>query len=195
MAMTAADYREQLLTLLPRGAAWPHDPDSTLARLMDALGAELARVDARGDDLVREAHPRTAWEMLPDWERVAALPSPCMAGQAQTTAERRAALAGRLAERGGQSRDYFVRLAASLGYAVTIDEFRPFDVTMDATALAADAAWAFVWRINAPAAGGVRAADVTMGADDPLASWGSALLECEIREDAPAHTTVLFAYA
>ena len=195
MAMSAADYREQLLALLPPGAAWARDPESTLARLLEALGAELARVDARGDDLLAESDPRTTWELLPDWERVADLPSPCMAGQSQTTAERRSALVGRLAERGGQSIAYFVALAASLGYAVTVDEFRPFDVTMDVTAQVADESWVHVWRVNAPANGGVRVADVTMGADDALASWGSALLECAIREDAPAQTTVLFAYA
>lgn len=36
--------------------------------------------------------------------------------------------------------------------------------------------------------------DVTWSADEPLARWGNALLECMIRALAPAHVHVIFMY-
>jgi hypothetical protein len=53
MGMTAADYREQLAGLLPHGPAWPRIDSSWLQKVLAASAEELARIDARADDLVK----------------------------------------------------------------------------------------------------------------------------------------------
>jgi len=70
--MTAAQYAAALAALLPPGKAWR--TNGVLSLLLLAAGDEMARVDARGEDLLREADPRTADEILPDFERVLGLP-------------------------------------------------------------------------------------------------------------------------
>lgn len=195
MGLTAADYLAQLQGLLPPGPAWPGDPDARLTRLLQALADEAARVDGRAVLLVEEADPRTTAELLADWERVAGLPDPCVvaAGVTQSTAPRRAALLARLTTLGGQSPAYFIALAASLGYVITITEFHlhSVDDVVDYPLYAAP--WQFTWQVNAPlnTVFELTAADTV---DDALASWSNAALECVINRFKPAHSLVLFSY-
>jgi len=193
MGMSSAQYRQQLQALLPPGLAWPTGEDAQLTQLLDAMAQELARVDARAGNLRDEADPRTTYEMLTDWERVAGLPTPCMAGVSQTLAERRDALHARIAERGGQSRAYFIALAERAGYTITISEFDPYTVDSDVDALLVGDDWRFAWQVNAPATT-IREATVESAMDDPFRTWGNTQLECIISGDKPAHTVVLFAY-
>lgn len=193
MALSADDYLRQLQALLPPGPAWAKDDEAGLTRLLNGLAQEFARVDARANQLMDEADPRTTAELLPDWERVAGLPSICMAGISQTLAERRAALHAKITSRGGQSRQYFIDLAATLGYTVTITEFRPWQVNHAVNLPLAGALWAFVWQINA-ALNTVQPYTVVSAVNEPLNAWGNERLECAIKQLKPAHTTVLFAY-
>lgn len=195
MVLTETDYLRQLQALLPPGPAWPKDDDATLTRLLGALAAELARVDGRAQQLVEEADPRTVAELFADWERVAGLPDACAQafGGDQTMAQRRAALVGRLTTLGGQSPAYFIGLAATLGYAITITEFRAHCVNDDVECPLYDTAWNFAWQVNA-ALNTVTAITVDSTVEDPLAAWGNALLECVIKRLKPAQTTVLFSY-
>lgn len=193
MVLTAADYLNQLQALLPHGPAWPREPDALLTRMLSGFAEELARVDARLAVLVNEADPRGTYELLTDWERVAGLPDSCLAGATQSTAERRSALVARLTTIGGQTPAYFVALAASLGYAVTVSEFRPYRVNSAVNDPIYGELWIFVWQVNS-ALDTVRRFTVQGAVDDPLASWGNAILECAISRLKPAHTKVLFAY-
>lgn len=193
--MTDADYLRQLQALLPQGAAWPRDDEAILTQLLHGLAVELARVDGRATQLLEEADPRTTAELFGDWERVAGLPDACAvaAGGSQTTAQRRAALLGRLTTLGGQSAAYYVGLAAALGYAITVTEFHQHTVVDDVNHPLYGAAWDFAWQVNA-ALNTVTSLTVNGSVDDPLAAWGNALLECVIKRVAPAQTTVLFSY-
>lgn len=195
MGLTTTDYLRQLQALLPPGPAWPRSDDALLTRLLGALAAELARVDGRAQRLVEEADPRTVAELFVDWERVAGLPDACAQayGGEQTLAQRRVALVGRLTTLGGQSPAYFIGLAAALGYAITITEFRAHSVNDDAEYPLYDTAWNFAWQVNAALN---TIADITVAStvEDPIAAWGNALLECVIKRLKPAHTAVLFSY-
>lgn len=195
MVLTETDYLRQLQALLPPGPAWPKDDDATLTRLLGALAAELARVDGRAQQLVEEADPRTVAELFADWERVAGLPDTCAQafGGDQAMAQRRAALVGRLTTLGGQSPAYFIGLAAALGYAITITEFRAHCVNDDVEQPLYDTAWNFAWQVNA-ALNTVTDITVDSTVEDPIAAWGNALLECVIKRLKPAQTTVLFSY-
>jgi uncharacterized protein YmfQ (DUF2313 family) len=195
VAHTDDEYRDALAALLPSGAAWPRDPQSVLMRFVAALAVELSRVDARAAQLLAETDPAATTELLSDWERVVGLPDPCVT-KAQTIAQRRQALEGRLTAVGGQSRRFFIELAARLGYSITIDEFRS---AAEATAVGITFTgdeWAHTWRVNVPMTVSITYFRVGSGAvGEPLRAWSNEVLECQFNRYKPAHTRVLFAYA
>ena len=195
MALNDTDYLHQLQALLPLGPAWPRDDAATLTHLLGGLSAELSRVDGRAWKLVEEADPRTTAELFLDWERVAGLPDACAEafGGEQTMAQRRAALVGKLTMLGGQSPAYFIGLAAAIGYAITITEFREHTVEDDVESLLYDEAWNFAFQVNA-ALDSVNDITVESDVEESIASWGNALLECVIKRVKPAHTIALFSY-
>ncbi|WVR18345.1 hypothetical protein y223_00065 [Bordetella phage PY223] len=193
--MNGQQYAEQQLdALLPQGLAWPRESDARMRALTRALAEEFARVDARGDDLLREVLPSTTVEMLSDWERAAGLPDPCVPS-GQTLQERRNALLSRLAGTGGQSRAFFIELAAYLGFTITITEFRPFraGISHAGDALYNDD-WRHAWRINAPETTIIEFRAGLSAAGEPLRKWGNELLECVLNRIKPAHTVLLFGY-
>lgn len=192
---TAADYLEQLKTLLPPGQAFPREAGTTLHSLLDGMSIELARVDARGEALPLEAIPSSSSELLVDWERVAGLPDKCSGVLEETLQGRKSVLLAKLSSTGGQSAAYFVELAASLGYVVTIEQFRPFRVGLSSVGDAlTNGAWVFTWRIKAPAVTvtSFRVGQSAVG--ERLRTWGNDTLECKINQLKPAHTIALFAY-
>jgi uncharacterized protein YmfQ (DUF2313 family) len=188
------DYARQLLHNLPRGAAWPRDDASIWAQLAIALAQELYRLDIRGQQLLDELDPRTTTELLPEWERMLGLPLRCLVGVDQTIEERRSAVVRQLTAQGGQSRAYFIALAAALGYTVTITEFRPYTVGSPVNQPLYDSLWRFAWRVNVPVAVEKSYWRVTSRVSEPLADWGIPSLECFLRRVSPAHTILLFAY-
>lgn len=192
MAITADEYLRQLQALLPRGAAWAREPGAVLTNLLGGLAEEFARVDLRGDQLIDEADPRTTSELLVDWERVAGLPDTCVVA-AQGTQQRRNALLARLTNTGGQSRAYFIALLASLGFVVTLTEFREHNVEDEVEYQLFGTDWNFAWQINAPL-NTVLTFTVEDTAGDALAAWSNESLECVIKRLKPAHTVPIFAY-
>lgn len=197
MGLTTTDYLRQLQALLPPGPAWSNGDDSTLAHLLSAQAAELARVDDRALNLVHQADPRTVVEFLADWESVAGLPDVCTAaiGGDQVIADRRAALVGHLTTLGGQSAAYFIGFASALGYAITITEFRPFRAGgSSAGDPCSNDDWLFVWRINAPQSTitSFRAGQSAVG--ESIRMWGDGAFECVMGRLKPAHSRLLFGY-
>ncbi len=226
--MTSDDYLSVLQALLPPGKIiWSRDPESDITKLLHALADELARIDNKADDLINEAHPSTAFEMLHDWERATGLPDICT--EDYTDLEKRTAnVENRVAEIGDQSIPFFQTIAARLGYEITIQEHRPFRVGMNSAGdMICPDEWIFVWKVDAPASAEdtdimtIEANPFTAGdgeagtglfpsyifevfyGDTPAiipTGWtvhtyrGNKLLECLIRQFAPAHTHVNFSY-
>lgn len=195
MGVNAAGYLAQLQALLPPGAALTREKEAELTKLLNALADELARVDKRAADLLREADPRTCFELITDWEGTVGLPDPC-APLADNIQERRGAVAAKLVASGGQSRQYYIDIAAALGVEVTITEFMPFRVGYSAVGdpLATDDDWRHTWQVDAPETIITHFAVGQSAAGEPLRKWGNELLECAIGRRKPAHTEVLFAY-
>lgn len=195
MARTAEEYRDLLLALLPPGQAIPRDPGTTMDDLLLAMADEMARLDNRGLDLLREMNPLYTAELLPEWEAIAGLPDKCSGELEPTLQGRRNALVAKIASTGGQSRAYFIAIAAALGYTVTIDEYRPFRVGEAAVgdALTNDE-WVYAWRVLAPETTIVEFRTGESAVGEPLRDWGNDLLECKMRELRPAHTWVHFSY-
>lgn len=68
MGLGAEAYARMMAALLPPGRLW-RLVDGVLSKLLLACADELARLDARVDDLLDEADPRTASELIPEYER------------------------------------------------------------------------------------------------------------------------------
>jgi uncharacterized protein YmfQ (DUF2313 family) len=209
------DYVTALLALLPVGPAWPREPDSVLSKLIGGLSDYWGFVDGRAADLLeRESDPRQTIELLPDWERNWGLPEECIA-EPQTIADRQRALVHKMTMIGGQSRQYFIDLAASIGYTITIIEYAPFMVGVshvgdtrsppaDPDPMVGQYRWyiggpemRFYWTVNVGLArlSWFRAASGQTGIDPHLRIGLADDLECLLNKYKPAHTMIVFNYS
>jgi uncharacterized protein YmfQ (DUF2313 family) len=192
-AWTADDLLSAFQQLMPRGRAWPRDPSSVQAQTLAALVPTFQRLTASAAGLLVDAFPSTAVELLPEWQSSLGLPDPC-AGDTPTLTQEQAQVVARFVAGGGQSVDYFVNFAATLGYDITITQFAPSRFGRPFGQQFGGVAWAFAWQINAPqfTVDYLTFGNSTFG--QPFSSWGTTVLQCELQRLAPAHTTVLFSY-
>jgi uncharacterized protein YmfQ (DUF2313 family) len=206
---TKADYAVALANLLPVGYAWTREPDSVLMKFINGLAGIWGYIDSRASDLLeRETDPRLTLEMLADWERAYGLPDKCIA-EPLTIRDRQIALVNRITSYGGQSRAYFIAVAASIGYTITIQEFAPF---MAGVSQAGDTRpvnstyyrWyigppemRFYWTIHVSGARltWFRSAQGQAGVDPHLRIGLATDLECILRRLKPAHTEIIFDYS
>lgn len=192
--MTAAHYQQQLAALLPPGLALIAEDGSELAALLATLAARLADADARAQLLRQESDPRRAVALLPEWEASLGLPDACSVGE-QTLLSRQQAVVAKLTDAGGARVPRFLQLAARLGYpGATITRFRYHHCEMSCETPLQDIGWRHTWALNLPAGARVVEATTESGAEEPLRTWGDTMIECVIRREAPAVSTVLIAY-
>jgi uncharacterized protein YmfQ (DUF2313 family) len=189
------DYLQQFLRLLPRGRVWHSGWGTTQAADLLTLMPTWVRLHERANDAIVEAFPCTTTEMLPEWEASLGLPDPCT-GPLDTLQQRTAAVCGKFVGRGGQSKEYFIHLAASLGYQITIETFKPFYASQGrAGDPLYDEQWAYAWRVVVQGSDTIvwfRAS--TSAAQEPLADYLSDLLQCTIERLKPADTIIIWGY-
>lgn len=194
--MNRAAYLTFLQSLLPPGQAWTRDRLSVMSAVLDIFAGELARIDARTAELLNEADPRTTIEMLADWERVAGLPDLCT-GIDETLQERRQAVVHKITGLGGQSIAYYQSIAESLGYAIEIDEFRPFicGISHCGDVLNGGHDVRYNWRVRVlePRTIYFRTGGSTAG-EKLLTIRRAEDLECVLNRLKPAHTNLIFSY-
>ena len=160
---------------------------------LEAEGNALDVAQIAADLILTESDPRSTSHLLPDWERVLGLPD-TPNGQLPTVAQRRAAVVAKITMRGGQTRDFFIKLAANLGYAIIITEFKKSSVLSLVNAPIRGWRWVFCWQVNA-AINTTRRYTVLSGVNEPLSASGNEMLEYAILKYRPAHTVVQFAYS
>ena len=192
---TLDDWLTQFQALLPEGEVWPRERDARQTQALRPLMGTYQRLTYRDGFLLADAFPTLTNELLPEWELTLGLPDPCTPLN-PTVAQRRAAVAAKVAAQGGQSVPYFISVAAALGFTVTVDEFAPFRAgisTAGSPAYGPD--WAHTWLINVPSTDTFRyfRAD-NSAAGDALESWGNAEMQCRLSKIAPAHTILIFGY-
>lgn len=216
-------FTHALLAKLPLGEVWQRALGTAMVRTIRALAGVVGRWAARtGRFLITEAFPPSAFDLLPDWERVLGLPDPCLRVP-QTLDERRAAVVEKLQRRpGGQSRPYFIGIAKRLGYhfdappgfgleaelefeanrlpEVRIREFRPF---MFGVSRLGDPRWRlappemrFCWVVTVPGERltWFRFGQSQLGQDPHLTIRRAEDLECILHKLKPAHTNLIFSY-
>ena len=135
---TGEDYAEAMQALLPLGQAWPRGDDTALMKVVRGLTRIWGDFETWASLLLeRESDPQitmppqgTQPGLLPDWERNWGLPDPCYS-EPQSITERQEELIRRMTMLGAQSREFFIGIAAQLGYTITISEYRVFVVGID----------------------------------------------------------------
>jgi uncharacterized protein YmfQ (DUF2313 family) len=208
------EYTHALQALLPQGIAWPRWPDTVFMRTVRGLAGIFGWCDGRAGDLLeRESDPRQTVEML-DWWEQAWRPFPCDAPNPATIGERQTKLVLWMTLMGGQSRQFFISSAARMGYQISISEYRPFMVGVDAVgdnrtlnpdgSLGPWPCWIgppaenrFAWTVHVQQSKLVwfRCGTGQCGIDPHLKIGLATDLECMIRTWRPAHTEVLFDYS
>jgi uncharacterized protein YmfQ (DUF2313 family) len=193
--LSVDEWTRTLVDLLPRGAVWPRDSATVLWRFWMAIADAMLAIQARDCDLLAESYPCGADELLEDWERVLGLPDECTQNVAWPLTSRQAFVCAKLATQGGQSRNYFIALAAAYGYTISISEHEPWRIgcrdfcdcymgqpvcwwTVECASLPVHHATVGCWYLG-------ELLCVVQGAD---------VLECIIRRAAPANSIVTFKY-
>lgn len=192
---TLSDYQSALLAHFPRGRAWQTGPDTPQTNLAKALAKSFQRVDASAISLLAGGFPATALELLPEWEESLGLPDNCTIGETYTIERRRQAVVSRLVGKGSLSKQFYIHLAKTLGYEITIEEFRQARSGFSVCGESINGNdWPFVWRVNAQQTTYVQAKCGVTYCGEPLATWGNKFLECTINQLAPPFTVLLFGY-
>ncbi|MCG9033358.1 YmfQ family protein [Laribacter hongkongensis] len=171
-----------------------YDPNGR--HLVAGLTAEGRALDAAEASARRAAGgvtPFFAENLLPDWERVCGLTPPAGAPYQQ----RLQAVQAKLAETGGLSIPYFVRLAAGMGYQITINEPQPFRAGVNRAGdqlWTADILWVWQVVVHSGTARAFRFQAGQSAAGERLTSFGNPVIESMFNDLKPAHTFVYFAY-
>lgn len=192
--LTQPDFQSGVQGLLPTGRAWPRAPDALLTSFLAARADALFRVHQSQVLLLTESDPAQTTLILPDWELDYGLPDPCTPPGA-TLQQRRMALLAKIGGQGGQSIAYFVSVAAALGVAITITEFRPFRSSVNASQDRADQADAdFLWQVAAPSINVIPFRSSVSASGENLRMIDDTSLACRLTALKPAHTDLLFTY-
>lgn len=182
--------RDLLASLLPAVAYSPEQ--KTLNAELTAEGNTFEKTDATANNALDGVTPLFSGNLLNDWERVLDLTP----GDDASLQQRLEAVLIKLAETGGLSRAYFIKLAATAGYTITIDEFEPFRA---GTNRAGDVLYVpeiiYVWAVNVSSS--VSVYYFRAGASLPgerLSTFGDKILETIFENLKPAHTYCYFIY-
>lgn len=169
---SASEYLKGLQSLMPRGRAWPRDPDATLTKLLSGFCPTLVALDTTAQGLIVDSNPSTTVEMLPEWEAALGLPDPCLGGN-PTLEQRQAAVRARFTAVGSESAAFLIQYAAQLGYTITVTPQAPFRVGISGMGDPVGDEGSFTELL------------ITCAALDSI-------IECELNAIKPAHVTFIY---
>jgi uncharacterized protein YmfQ (DUF2313 family) len=190
--MTSDDYLDLLMALLPP-CVYDHQAKTLRAELRAEANA-LAATERKAKDVLNAVTPFNApAALLADYERLYQLG----VTSGMTLQARRQQVLAAMNATGGLSRAYFINLAKSLGYDITISEPEPFRAGIGR---AGDRIWTpdiiWVWIVNISdqqvPVYHFRAGSSLAG--ERLTTYGQNLLENLFNDLKPAHTQVVFNY-
>ncbi len=75
MAHALEQWHEVLLQQMPRGRAWPRDPESNTSKYVLGFAKRLVDCEVSADQLYLEMRPETTVQLLPDWGSILACQS------------------------------------------------------------------------------------------------------------------------
>ena len=146
MAHAVEQWGDALLQQMPRGRAWPRDPDANLPKYVMGFAKRLAELELSADQLLLEMRPETTVNLLPEWEEYLGLPE--CGTTVQTFEMRRAAVVEKYHRKGGLQTWMIEQLAAALGFTVKVYEQWPHHVLRGVTYPIYPASTRFVLRVD-----------------------------------------------
>lgn len=183
--------RELLALLLPPTSYSPNGE-----RILAELEAEGRVLDAAKKSAARAQDGVTPFfseSFLPDWERICGItPKPNSNFQARLQI-----VQAKLAETGGLSIPYFIRLAYGMGYDIEINEpqeFRAGESHANEKLWMAQIHWVWEVLVKGASSPSYRFRSGRSAAGERLTNFGDVLIETIFEELKPAHTFVYFAY-
>lgn len=129
MAHSVEQWGDALLQQMPRGRAWPREPDAELPKYVQAFARRLAELELSADQLLLEMRPETTVQLLLEWEEYLGLPE-CEATE-QSFERRRAAVVEKYHRKGGLQIWMIEQIAAALGFTIKVHEQWPHHVLRD----------------------------------------------------------------
>ncbi len=189
---TASDYAQTLAQLLPPGQAFSQEPGSIYGQLLNGVAEELARIDARGGQLIEEAFPDTTNEMFSSWLAMVGVPDVC-SDVAVTVTDERAQLIQKLTAQSGQTPAFYVLLAASLGYTARVLEFKEFVAGSYAGDPLYDVSWRHAFSLVVSGGANQARAGLTR-AGARIRDFAADLLYCVLQRSKPAQTVAFVGF-
>lgn len=188
-----ADYQAAMLALMPRGIIWPRGPQSVQSETLAALAPSYTRSTAAALQVLVDASPATTQNLLPEWEESLGLPDPCTPAS-PTLEQRQANVRAKFAARGSMSVSYFITLAATLGFDITITEFTDYTIGEAVGLPMYGPAWAYAWQVSSPQIQTFYFEAGSSAVGDPLATFDVGELVCQFLRYKPAETIVFFSF-
>lgn len=194
MALTLDAFRDVLKAALPPGKLWRFNIGGNAWLLKDSMAECLLDVHQESERMQLEMDPRTAYEMLPEWEANYGLPDPD-GPQALSIADRRAMVLARKIDIGGQSKPYLLQQIEAMGYVgATIDGYDLCTCESDCESYLFDSSWLYAFLVTLPAAPDALGATCDGSCEDYLGVPMNSHIENYINRLKPAHRVAIFAY-
>lgn len=165
------------------------------AQAVSCFAPTFQRLSDTALGLVVDLFPASTVSFLDEWEATLGLPDPC-SGPSPSFQVRRNQVVARFTNTGGQSIQFFEAFAAGLGYRVTVTQYAPLRCGQSTCGQQLGGEdWFFTWAINSQLNTVTYFRTGQSAVGDPLASWGNAVLECELSAAKPAHSILQFHYS
>ena len=146
MAHSVEQWSDAILQQMPRGRAWPRDPEAYLPKYVNGFAQRLADLELSADELLLEMRPETTVQLLPEWEAYLGLPE--CESTSQSFERRLAAVVEKYHRKGGLQTWQIELIAAALGFTVTVTEQWPHHVLRDVNYPLYPASTRFVLRVD-----------------------------------------------
>jgi len=117
---SALQYKQLLKSLYPKGKAFSRETGTVHDQYNHACAEEMARIDAREQDLIKESRVLETTELLSEHETDYGINNSEL-----TDAERREILHSKLIATGGLWSQYYIDMMTTLGYTIDISEYKP----------------------------------------------------------------------
>lgn len=170
-----ADYLQALQNYLPRGVVWPREHGTELTDVLQFIAAMFQDVDTAGMNMLVHTFPPTMGnEFFAEWDETVGFQA--LYGSPASLFEAQIWSTAILGDEGGQSVQYFIDYATTLGYSIVIWQLMPATVMSPVNSPMYGLQWKSVWQVNV-----ATGTDVTQ-------------LQAMLDRYAPAHTFPLIVF-
>lgn len=194
MSRSPQIVQQEMLALSPPGYAT--DPESIWGRQLLPAATEGALIEQIGEALHAEIDPRSSFYLLQDWQAEFGTDPYEVDTTGMSTAQLQAYLYERLTQKGGQSRAFYIAMAAAFGITITITECRQtkYGAAIYGRDVYCESPNQFQWLVSLPETDVSRPVYGTAQYGDDYGTIIESPVVPLIKALAPAHTQPVFFY-